>query len=100
MALNEYAVGSAVRLPVQLRDPATREPVDPATLVVRVTAPDASHDDYTLAAAQVVKDSVGLYHVDVVPDAAGSWTYAARTTGPTHTTPDRKFTVLVGVFDA
>jgi hypothetical protein len=97
MPLNEYAVGTAVRIPIQLRE--DRVPIDPATITVKLVAPDTTSTTYTLAGGQVIRDSAGLYHLDVtVSTQPGEWTYSVRTTSPDHTTLDRTFTVVTSVF--
>ena len=96
MALRQYAIGQAVRLSFEIRQ--NNLPTDPATLVIRVANPSLATTDYSLAAAQVTKDATGLYHVDVVPDVAGTWTYTARTSTPTATSTNRTFPVVASLF--
>jgi hypothetical protein len=96
MALRTYAVGQAVRLSFEIRQ--NNVPIDPATLIIRVGSPSSVNTDYSLAGGTVTKDAVGLYHADIVPDAAGTWTYSAKTTTPTGVATNRTFPVVTSLF--
>lgn len=62
--------------------------LDPTTVTVKVTDPTPTTTDYTLGAAQVIKDSVGNYHYNLATTGAsvlGYWVYTWITTGtPAH----------------
>lgn len=64
--------------------------IDPTTVVVSVTDPTNVTTLYTLALAQVIKDSVGNYHYNLITAALadtylGYWLYTWITTGtPQH----------------
>ena len=49
-------------------------PNDPTTLTAQVRRPDGTMTTYTyLTTADIVRDSTGRYHLDVVIDQAGTW---------------------------
>ena len=54
---------------------------DPTTIALEVRKPSGTQVTYTYAGAQVVKDSVGVYHYDLALDQAGRWTVRWITSG-------------------
>lgn len=54
---------------------------DPTTVTATVRKPDGTTTNYTVAAGQIVKDSVGNYHLDIAADTAGRWSYKFAGTG-------------------
>lgn len=49
-------------------------PADPVTVEVHVRAPDGDVTTYTYGVGgDVVRTAQGVYRIDVVPDAAGTW---------------------------
>lgn len=96
--------GSVVRARVKIRLVDGSVPTaDPTTVVVRVTDPSSpTPTDYTLAAAQVVKDTTvnpyGDYYYDIstaglADSKLGRWVVAGMSTG-TPTTSDTKVFLL------
>lgn len=58
--------------------------VDPLTLTFEVGPKDGTPTAYTYGTdAEVVRDGVGLYHLDFTFPSAGVWAYRVQTTGPT-----------------
>ncbi len=55
---------------------------DPATLTLKVRTPAGVIATYTYPGAPIVKDSVGVYHPDIVLTAAGTWVAQWATTSP------------------
>ena len=52
----------------------TGTPADPTTVTVKLRDPFGTETSYTLAAGQVVRDALGLYHFDSpVFTVAGEW---------------------------
>jgi len=69
-------VGQSVRLPCSFYDASGPSLVladcsGPVLCTVR--DPSGTRTAYTLAGGQVVRDGVGTYHLDVTPQAAGTW---------------------------
>lgn len=48
---------------------------DPTTVSLFVKDPSSTVTTYTLAAAQVIRDSIGVYHYDILIDVVGNWKY-------------------------
>lgn len=68
-------VGSKLRLSVAVYDNTVSPPVlaDATTLACTTQDPMGVKTTYTLAAAQIIRDGVGLYHLDVTPALPGPW---------------------------
>ena len=72
---NAYSEGQGIRCSVIFRD-IDGDNVDPATVRFRVRRPDGTVTVYVyLVDAQLVRDSVGHYHCDIVLDREGDWFY-------------------------
>lgn len=55
---------------------------DPTTLIVTVTRPTGSSTTYAYGTdIEVVRDSVGVFHIDVTLDAMGQWTISTVAAG-------------------
>lgn len=74
-----YDIGDVVRVSNTFTQNAAV--IDPGTVSLKVVAPDASFITYTYAGAAIVKDSVGVYHVDVAITLAGTYRYRWVSTG-------------------
>lgn len=74
-------VGSLVRIENYFDVDGT--PINPTTVVFKLKHPsDGAIITYTYGVdAQVVRDDVGTYHVDYVPDVAGTWVYSWDASG-------------------
>ncbi|HAF00399.1 MAG TPA: hypothetical protein DCG63_03805 [Methylophilaceae bacterium] len=74
-SLDDVVIGSAVKISVSIfndLDVLT----DPSALRLKVRSPAGVVTVYVFgAAAEIVKDSVGNYHGNIVLSAAGTWTY-------------------------
>jgi len=68
-------VGTPQRISVQAwnKEVAPPQLADPTTLACTVQDPQGNQITYTLAASQIVRDGVGLYHLDVTPTIPGGW---------------------------
>lgn len=77
--------GDTVRINGEFRARTTGTLTDPTTVTLEVMDPQGDETSYTYAAAQVTKDSTGLYHYDLaVPneaDSEGTWYYRWIITG-------------------
>lgn len=56
-------------------------PTDPTTISLAVTDPEGTTTTYTYAAAQITRDSAGVYHKDIPCTLAGTWLYLWVGTG-------------------
>lgn len=92
--MNEYAIGNTVRVVSDFTTVATGSPVDPSTVTVTIRDPTGAENVYTYAASQVVKDSTGDYHYDVIGSIAGVWCYYWLGVGTSQAAAERYFRVL------
>ena len=46
---------------------------DPTTVTLAITDPTGTTTTYTYAAAEITKDSTGVYHKDITCSSAGVW---------------------------
>ena len=70
-----FDIGDRVRITATFTDLAGAV-ADPTTVALTVKAPDG-----TLTSPSNSKDSTGVYHADVNPDASGTWWYRWTGTG-------------------
>jgi hypothetical protein len=98
--MNTYSVGQAVRLTAAFTNIAGAA-ADPTavTCLVRSTK-NGLTTTYVVAAGQIVKDSVGNYHLDVTVTSEGDgyWFYRWVGTGAITAAGDGTFGVLNSVF--
>lgn len=77
--------GAQMRLTAEFRSRDTGTLGDPTTVTLKVLDPLEVETDYTYAAAQIIKDAVGRYHMDTdIPnstDSVGTWYYRWEITG-------------------
>lgn len=73
--MNRYEVNNLIRLSVQFQVLIGSVPVDPTSVKLLVKKPDQTVDTYTLADGQVIRDSVGNYHYDLVNAQCGYYYY-------------------------
>lgn len=72
---NAYTEGQGIRCSVTFRD-IDGNYVDPTTVRFRFRRPDGAVTVYVYGVdVQVVRDSVGHYHCDIVLDVQGDWVY-------------------------
>ena len=78
--MSVYIEGQAVRVTVTCKVGAVN--TDPTTLVFRVrNAVGAISTHIYGTDVEVVRDSLGVFHMDVLLDAGGSWDVRCETTG-------------------
>lgn len=75
-----YDKGDYIRLTGTWRDDAGVL-VDPTTVTLKIHLPDGTTSSYTYASGFVVKDSVGIYHYDFLPNGQGNYVYRWEGTG-------------------
>lgn len=94
-----HDIGDVVRVDVEFRDTAGAL-VDPTTVVFKIKNPVGQTTTYTHGVdAQLVKDAVGKYHVDVEPAIQGVWTYRWEGSGANKGAEEANFTVRESEFD-
>lgn len=72
-----YLIGKEVTIPVTAKD-GGGQPVDPATLIVKVRKPQSG----AVVEPAVSHDDVGVYSATVTTDEAGRWFYRVESTNP------------------
>ena len=76
-----YRVGDLVRITGTWTN-AAGTAVDPDAVVVSYKPPSGTTTTLTYGVdAEVVKDSTGVYHVDIDADETGTWGYKFQSTG-------------------
>lgn len=96
--MTEYVVGNVVRCSNTFTDIAGTE-IDPTTVAFKVQNPAGTITTYTYPTdPQLVKDSVGNYHVDISADSEGTWYYRFYSTGTGKAAFEGKFAVINSVF--
>jgi hypothetical protein len=95
-----YDKGDLVRCRGTFRDPETGDAlVDPSTVTFKVKDPSDTLIEYVYGVdAQLVKEAVGRYRVDVDASAAGTWVYRFESTGTYQAADEGKFTVEASGF--
>jgi hypothetical protein len=76
---NTYDIGDEVRITAVFTQQDI--PIDPTTVALTLTYPDASSIVYTYAGSGVLRDSTGVYHFDIIPAARGTYRYKYVSTG-------------------
>ena len=96
--LNEYDKGDLIRLTVAftVADVAT----DPTTVGVKYKKPSGGVTTKTFPVdPEIVKDSVGNYHIDVPADETGVWSFRWESTGTAQGAEEGQFKVRRSHFD-
>lgn len=95
-----YDKGDLVRCSAEFRDPLDDDAlVDPATVRFKFETPAGVETTYVYGTdAQLVKESTGVYYVELNANAAGRWTYRFESTGGFQTAGEESFTVRASVF--
>lgn len=67
---------------------------DPTTVTAIISEPDGTETTYVYGTdAELVKDSTGVYHVDISAMTAGRWVYRFEGTGAAQAAGERVFLV-------
>lgn len=91
--MNQYQPGDAVRCSVEFRN-LDGTLADPSTVVAKYRNGTGAVTTKTYGSdAEVVRDATGLYHIDISPDAAGTWYYRFAGTGTVIAAVERSFRV-------
>jgi len=71
-----YLVGNPIRLRAVWTDPNNANaPIDPTTVTVKYADPTGTITTVIYPSAPIVKESTGIYHIDVLVTVSGKWTY-------------------------
>jgi hypothetical protein len=79
MADTVYELGDVAVLSVTFTVAGT--PTDPTTLTATVRKPAGTTTNYAYNPGAIIRDSVGVFHLNVAADQAGDWTYKFVGTG-------------------
>lgn len=102
VSIKSYFLGAVVRLEAQFSDlPGVL--TDPTTITFKILQPDPlilpQAVSYVFGVdAQLVRDSVGVYHVDWTADQDGDYCYRFEGTGAAQAVSERHFSVDEGCF--
>ena len=88
---NLYEPGTKVRLSVVFSSAGAE--TDPTTVTLKVRTPAGVVTSYTWAGAQVTKDAVGRFHMDLSVTASGRYYYRWIGTGTVETSVEASFRV-------
>ena len=95
---NQYDKGDLVRVTATFTSPSGAA-VDPTGVVFRLKRPDGTTTVYTYGTdAQLVRDAVGVYRVDVSADQPNMYYYRFEGTGANQAAAEGEFDVLAGRF--
>jgi len=89
---NTYDVGDSVRISGSFT--VLNVATDPTAVLMKVKKPGATESTvYDYGQAQVVKDSTGKFHVDIIIDRSGRWYYRWEGTGACYAASEDSFMV-------
>lgn len=91
--MNSHDIGDVVRISGTFRDFASAL-TDPTTVALVYRKGDGTTGTVTWAAAQVVRDSPGVFHYDLPVDVSGIWHYRWETTGTVQAAEPGAFSVV------
>jgi uncharacterized protein YfaS (alpha-2-macroglobulin family) len=92
-----YVIGQCVRVTASFTSSNT--PTDPTMVTFLIKTPAGVVSSYVYGVDTApVKDGVGVYHMDVFPNAAGTWTYRVEGTGTAAAALESSFSVFTSVF--
>lgn len=93
-AFNQYLIGQPARLTATFKTQAGVL-VDPSTVTFRVRKPSGALVSLVyLTDAAVIRDSQGIYHVDIATDYPGTWHYRAEGGGSNAAAAEHSLVVL------
>lgn len=89
-----YLVGNVIRMKANWTDPNNNNlPVDPTVVSFRYADPTGAVTTNTYPTL-VVKEAVGIYHLDVICNTVGTWWYDAISTGTAQARAEGNFVIL------
>lgn len=89
-----YQQGELAVIRGTFTDPETGSPVDPSIVNVTIVRPDGQRNKYLYSTdAQVVKESIGVYAIEIGCDISGAWKYWWHSGGTGKAGDERTFMV-------
>ncbi len=96
--MNSYDLGDQVRLSATFTD-VDGAAVDPTVITVKWAAPNGAVTDLTYGVdLNVTQEETGVFYVDFVPDAAGTWAYRWESSGTVTAAAEGAFMVRRSAF--
>lgn len=99
--MNEYDVGDAVRFSATFANSGGTA-ADPSNVFFKIKDPTGTIGTYTMSGTgtntDLVKDSVGNYHIDVTLDESGIWHYRWQGTGTLDAAEEDQLKVVDSAF--
>jgi len=93
VTIKVYQEGDLVRCSGNFKNTAGAD-IDPTTVRFKFTKPSGLTTTYLYGTdAQLVRDSLGNFHVDLSADEPGEWRYRWESTGTGQAAEDHEFTV-------
>ena|SRR5487761_2034170 len=77
--MNSYVINEPVHLSVTFASGGTA--ADPTGVTGKVRTPSGTITTYASGDGNLIRDGVGLYHLDITPTVAGVWSYRFIGTG-------------------
>jgi hypothetical protein len=94
-----YEIDTLVRLSGSFTAVSGNTAADPTNVKLYVMDPGNQVTIYQYSLTEIVKDSVGNYHKDILANQVGNWKYKWQGTGAAQvTSPDATFSVNATVF--
>jgi len=91
--MNVYDIGDLVKVSATFTD-VTDDAIDPDVVIFAFKDPVGATTTYTYNEdAELVRDSLGTYHVNVSVDSAGTWYYRWSSTGTGQAAEEDHFVV-------
>jgi len=98
MPVNFYDKGDVVVVSAAFTD-RNGTLIDPATVTFKIKDPSGTTTAYIFGTnGELVKDSVGNYHVDVPVSLEGTWQYRYESTGTGQAAEEGQFKIKRGFF--
>lgn len=97
--MNAYDNGDVVRLNMEFTDNDTGDFVDPTTVTAKVKDPIGAISNYVVTGGQIIRDSLGKFHLNVEPTIQGVWAYRFEGTGSNKAAEESSFQVRESQFD-
>jgi hypothetical protein len=74
-------IDTLVRLGVAFSTVVGGTPTNPGDVKILVKAPNGAITTFTFLNSQVIRDSTGMFHFDLLVNAVGAWAYKWQGTG-------------------
>lgn len=100
MTVQECNVGDRMQVPTTFTN-AAGAVADPTTVTFRFDSPSKANTVYVYGVdGQLVRDSTGVYHVNIDPDEAGLWSWRFEGTGAIVAANQGQFRALASLVPA